>query len=132
MEALIFKSTGKRNSEKITEMTQYILAPPNNLTLKITHREHCTESIPNVDMVIDSSEMPFKVDKDQFRQFMLMLKSFGGLDRKRQMALYRPAVRPKVNVSAREWWRYAFRLVTGRDFSLASKVRYYFCNYMKF
>ncbi len=132
MEALIFKSTGKRNSEKITEMTQYILAPPNNLTLKITHRENCTESIPNVDMVIDSSEMPFKVDKDQFRQFMLMLKSFGDLDRKRQMALYRPAVRPKVNVSAREWWRYAFRLVTGRDFSLASKVRYYFCNYMKF
>ena len=127
MEALIYKTNGGKTSNHIDEMTQYILAPPNNLTLKITHREHCTESIPNVDMVIESSEMPFKVDKDQFRQFMLMLKSFGDLDRKRQMALYRPAQRPKQHVSAREWWRYAYRLVTGRDFSLATKVSIQLC-----
>jgi vacuolar protein sorting-associated protein 13A/C len=123
MAALIFKTNGGTRSDKVDEMTQYVLAPPNNLTLKITHREQCTESIPNVDMVIESSEMPFKVDKDQFRQFMLMLKSFGDLDRKRQMALYRPPLRPKQHVSAKEWWRYAYRLVTGRDFFLATKVR---------
>lgn len=104
------------------EEKQYILSPPNNLILKLTQRMDCTEFLPKVDMLVESSEMPFTMDKDQLRQLMALKKSFGDLDRKLQMAMFRPALRPKQNASAREWWKYAYRLVTGRDISLSNKV----------
>jgi hypothetical protein len=104
------------------EQQQYILAPPNNLTLKITHRPNCTESLPKVDVILESSEMPFTVDKDQLRQFMALKKSFSDLDRKLQIAMYRPSCRPNQGQSAREWWKYAYRLITGHDVGISNKV----------
>jgi vacuolar protein sorting-associated protein 13A/C len=123
MQALIYKSkTGFGHCRTLNEETQFMLPPQNNLTIKITHRETCNETTPNVNVIVEISDLPFKADKDQFRQAMLMLKSFGDLDRKRQMALYRPATRPKQHVSARDWWHYAYRLVTGKDMSMKAKV----------
>lgn len=98
----------------------YILKPRNNLTVKITHRELCNKDTPNVDVLVESSQISFAVSDVQYQQLMLLVKSFGELDRKKQASIYRPRNRP--NVDPKGWWHYAFMLVTGKDRSFAAKV----------
>lgn len=104
-----------------TEQFFYILGPPNKLVIKLIHSNICNESKPNVDVIIESSVIAFEFDSLQFKQLMLMIKSFGELNRKCLMSTYRPTVRPTVN--PRAWWLYAFRLITGKDFTVSNKVR---------
>jgi hypothetical protein len=104
----------------------FILSPPNQLLLKLTHREVCSETVPNVDLIIETSEFKANFDRQQFKQLMVMNRSFGELDRKRLMCLYRPSKR--ATEDPRAWWRYAYRLVTGRDVNTASKIKLlHFC-----
>lgn len=43
------------------------------------------------------------------------------LERKKLMALNRPAMRPTKNAKA--WWKYAYKLVLGKDLAVHNKVR---------
>eukprot|EP00981_Chlorochromonas_danica_P001560 scaffold341_cov154-Ochromonas_danica.AAC.4 len=108
------------NSSSVHEKFSYILEPPNELCVKITHRELCNETTPNIDMQIESSLISFRVDNGQYKQVMLLTKSLGELDRKKQASTYRPRLRPTED--PRGWWRYAFVIIIGRESSHSSKV----------
>lgn len=120
MNNLIFRESNTVMDETLS----YILSPPNQLVVKLMHREVCTELVPNVDLIIESSVLGIYMDREQFHQMMLLTKSFTVLDRKRLMCLYRPSHRPVSSNkgAAKEWWHYAYRLVTGRDLNTANKV----------
>lgn len=100
---------------------QFVLLPPNSLQVKITHREQCNENTPTIDMVLESTEIKLNVSKEQYKQAMLLVKSFQELDRKKAVALLRPLHRPSVNPKG--WWKYAFHLVLGVDRSFAARMQ---------
>lgn len=118
MQKMIYRDEN-RDIESIRQL-DFILSPPNQLVLKLTHREVCSEVQPNVDLVIETTQINAKLDRQQFRQLMVMNRSFGELDRKRLICLYRPMKR--ATEDPRAWWHYAYRLVTGRDLGTANKV----------
>jgi vacuolar protein sorting-associated protein 13A/C len=118
MKAMIYKDEA-RDDRKISQL-DFILSPPNQLVLKLTHREVCSETTPNVDLIIETSEIKANLDRLQFKQLMVMNRSFAELDRKRLMCLYRPSKR--ASEDPRAWWHYAYRLVTGKDLNTANKV----------
>lgn len=99
----------------------YILQPPNDLRVKIVHRDVCNETTPNIDVKIESSIISFNASDQQYKQAMMLVKSFGELDRKKQVSSHRPRNRPTVD--PRGWWHYAYRLVVGADRSFAAKVQ---------
>lgn len=121
MQQLIYKQENQ-GQPQACERLAFILAPPNQLVLKLTHREMCTETVPSIDLVIESSDIKALFDRQQFRQIMVLQRSFAELDRKRLMCLYRPYKR--ASEDPRAWWHYAYRLVTGRDLDVANKVRF--------
>lgn len=117
MYATIYR--GEMTTTKIDQFS-YILGPPNNLIIKLIHSNICDETKPNVDVTIETSVVAFEFDSIQFKQLMMLIKSFAELNRKCLMSTYRPVNRP--NVDPKSWWFYAYRLITGQDFSASSKV----------
>jgi vacuolar protein sorting-associated protein 13A/C len=134
MQSLIFcnekDTTGSTTEAVITrtgsalppalQSMNYMLLPPNKLSVRIKHRDASTELDPKVDVVVDSSTLPFCVDSVQYSQLMALGQALGELDRKRFLALSRPKARPTKD--PRAWWFYAYQLVTGRELSTSSKV----------
>ncbi|RYH32247.1 hypothetical protein EON65_00940 [archaeon] len=111
-----------RNKENNDTGFSYMLKPPNDLQVKLIHREVCNETTPNVDVLVESSLISFSVSQSQYRQLMLLVKSFGELDRKKQVSSYRPNRRPASD--PRGWWHYAYMLVVGKDRSINAKVSF--------
>lgn len=99
---------------------QYLLRPPNKLSVRITHREASSETEPKVDVGIESSTLPFQIDSAQYAQLMALSAAMGELDRKRYLALTKPRSRPTED--PRAWWHYAFNLVTGHQLQATNKV----------
>ena len=95
----------------VAESMTYLLAPPNQFSMKVTHREVCTESQPKVDVVMQSTTLPFQIHADQYQQLKLVSQEFRDIDRRKLLITFRPKSRPTV--SPREWWHYAFHLLTG-------------------
>lgn len=98
----------------------YILATPNSLTVKIIHTERPSEGEPKIDMMIESTSFALHLDKVVYQQALGVGAMFGLLDKQKQIALLRPLRRPTRD--PRGWWHYAYKLVTGRTISTASKV----------
>lgn len=99
------------------ERMTYLLAPPNSFTMKVAHREICTETDPKLDVLMESTTIPFQINSDQFQQLMLVSQEFEEMDRRKLLIMRRPAQRPRRGESARDWWRYAYHLITGRHLS---------------
>ena len=121
MKDMIYRDSSQEGNNGFRHL-DFILSPPNQLVLKLTHREVCSESVPNVDLIIETSEIKANLDRLQFKQLMVMNRSFAELDRKRLICLYRPSKR--ATEDPRAWWHYAYRLVTGRDLNTANKVNF--------
>ena len=100
----------------------YILAAPNSLYVKIVHTEHPVEGEPKIDVAIESTSLFLNLDKRQFQQVIGISAAFSLLEKQKQISLLRPHRRPTRD--PRGWWHYAFKLVTGRTVSTASKVKY--------
>jgi hypothetical protein len=98
----------------------YLLAPPNSLSLKVVHRPHGTAEQPKVDTTIVSSQIVVNFDKIQYQQLLGVIATFSQLERYKQMSVYRPQVRPTVD--AKVWWKYALKLVLGKDLSVANRI----------
>ena len=98
----------------------YILVAPNSLHVKIVHTEHPAEREPKIDMRIESTSLSLNLDKMQYQQLIGITVVFGLLEQQKQLALLRPHRRPTRD--PRGWWHYAYKLVTGRTVSTASKV----------
>lgn len=90
---------------------KYLLRPPNKITVRMVHRELCTETAPNIDLTITCSTLQSKLVDDQYRQLRTLSKVLKGLDRRKLMLYHRPAKRPGQDPKA--WWHYAYFLATG-------------------
>lgn len=115
MQARIYSESNRQRERN----TEYIIAPPNLLTLKLIHND-AEDAIPKLAANIDSIDLAVNIDKVQFQQVMSTLSTFTVL-RKRQVVLQH---RPKENakVAPRLWWKYALKLVCNNDEVLVNKV----------
>lgn len=98
----------------------YILATPNSLTVKAVHKARPLEGEPKIDIVIESTSLMLHLDKVVYQQAIGTSVAFSLLEKQKQIALLRPLRRPTRD--PRGWWHYAYKLVTGRTVSTASKV----------
>jgi vacuolar protein sorting-associated protein 13A/C len=99
----------------------YLLDPRNKLTVKIIHTGKSTETIPNVDVIVETMPISFKFDRLHYQQILSISNSFEELEKRKFWSTYRPILRPTAD--PRGWWFYAYRLITGRDISFSNKVR---------
>lgn len=108
----------------MSERMNYIVKPPNELTVKIVHCEQPEEGsgIPQIDVDVSSTYVKCNVDKIQFKQMMALATTFELLEYRKQMAKYRPSESPLV--CPKEWWIYAVKMVSGRTDSAADKVNF--------
>lgn len=97
-----------------TEHLDYLLAPPNKLSVKLTHNEHSPESVPKFDIAVESTMVNFHVDRNQYHQIMITKNQFALADRMQRLFLRRPLGRPS-RATAKEWWLYAVRRVLNRE-----------------
>ena len=95
------------------ESMSYLLAPPNIFSMKVAHREICTETHPKLDVIMDSTLIPFAIQSGQYQQLKLVSQEFKDMDRRRLLITHRPQLRPTS--APREWWFYAYSLITGRN-----------------
>ena len=98
----------------------YILIPPNLLTVRIDHRQKSTVDVPKIDVNIQSSLMPFDFDRMQYKQILDLITAFTLLEQHKMMAIHRPSKRP--NIDPKAWWKYAYKLVMAKDLSVQNKV----------
>jgi hypothetical protein len=101
---------------------KYLLRPPNKVTVRIVHRELCTETAPNMDLSVTCHQLQSKLVDDQYRQLRTLSKVLKGLDRRKLMLYHRPGIRPGAD--ARAWWHYAYFLATGNYPIRRGKVRF--------
>lgn len=97
----------------VQEPMNYLLAPPNSFSMKVAHREVCTETNPKLDVLMESTTIPFTIQSDQYQQLKLVSQEFRDMDRRKLLITHRPRDRP--DKCPREWWYYAYSLVRGRD-----------------
>lgn len=122
----ISQSSASRFFTTATDNNQYLLALPNNMSVMITHTNAPKEGVPKLDIRVDTANLGFCLDSAQYKQIILTSTRFGSLERQKQMALYRPALRPDKD--PRAWWHYSYRLITGTDLNFAKKVPFFSSN----
>lgn len=113
---------GQKNKLDDYRCLDYMLAAPNSLHVMIVHTEHPAEGEPKIDITVESTSLFLNLDKKQYQQLIGISVAFSLLEKQKQIALLRPHRRPTRD--PRGWWHYAFKLVTGRTVSTASKVRH--------
>lgn len=109
MDQMVYSS---RN--KLTEQLDYLLAPPNQLSVKLTHNEYSVDGVPKFDAVVESTLINFHVDKRQYHQVMITKNQFALAERMQRLFLRRPFGRPSRS-TAKEWWLYAVIRVLNRE-----------------
>jgi len=114
-------NTSEDPERESLETMKYLLRPPNKITVRIVHRELCTETQPNIDLTITCSALQSKLVDDQYRQLRTLSKVLKGLDRRKLMLYHRPNHRP--NTDPKAWWHYAYFLATGNYPIRRAKVR---------
>ena len=108
-------NTSSNQNSRQRELT-YLLSPPNNLIIKLIHNESPTEDVPLIDLTVEIPDILVLLDRAQYQQLLSLSTGFGRLAHQKQMALYRPPLRPRQD--PRAWWKYAYFLVTGKEVSL--------------
>ena len=123
LEHLIYRGSNQPLSPQSTPVSatglNYLLAPPNSLLIKIAHTDKPGPDDAMIDMTVEIPPFSITLDRLQYQQLMSTSVGFSRLARQKQMALYRPTKRPTRDPKG--WWKYAFLLVTGKEFSIASK-----------
>eukprot|EP01038_Epipyxis_sp_PR26KG_P008440 gene8440-11417_t len=109
--------SGSGSSSK--ERWEYILLPPNKISMKIVHRDASDENTPKIDCEVECLGFDLRADRLHVQQFLSVQRFFGQLDRQKLMASYRPLLRPKADPKG--WWKYAVRLVLGSDLAASKK-----------
>ena len=104
----------------LSDTLYYILSPPNNLTVKIIENSKPSDAIPKIEVTVESSTVPLQFDKLHYEQILGITDVFVQMQSNLQMGLYRPSRRPTVDPQA--WWKYAYKLVTGKDPAIAKRT----------
>jgi len=117
-----------RDASSSLTSTMFILQPLNKCSLRVKHQAAsaiaatevaCNDSSPTVDMNVDSTDLHLLLSDLQYRQMLTALQYFRVLDTRRLLVTHRPTSRPTVD--PRGWWRYAYKLLTGRE-NVGNKV----------
>lgn len=111
MKLMIFKNSSKEIDHA---NISYLLSPSNNLIIKLKHNEKAPSNLPKFDIVIESTNLNFSIDRVQYTQLNSTIEMIGSIDKQRQPYTYRPVNRPVSSQSRREWWKYACKLVIKR------------------
>jgi molybdopterin-binding protein len=90
----------------------YLIPPPNKLEVRITHTDNAQGSTPKIDLSAEISSLRLDLDKLQYQQLMSVILNFQELEKQKLMSLHRPRQRPTL--APRAWWKYAYRLVSGK------------------
>jgi vacuolar protein sorting-associated protein 13A/C len=93
---------------------RYILAPKNNITIKLTHREVSTESTPKINIIVECTNLPLSIDMTQYLQLKRVITQVVYEDRGygKYSFSYRPKLRPNTSrAAAKAWWLYACKAV---------------------
>ena len=105
------------------EPMSYILSPANHVEVRVVHREKSTEESPKVDVTMLSSTLPFLITDKQYTQMRILAREFRILTNRKMMIAFRPSLRPTASSeAARAWWKYAYKLVSGRHSLTFRKV----------
>lgn len=99
---------------------EYILAPTNNLIVKLVHFEHAPEHTPRLDVVVEITHLLLTLDKLQFLQLSGTARLLNILDRQQQLLSQRPKFRP--NKDPRSWWFYAVKLVRKNEELFSNRI----------
>ena len=99
---------------------EYIICPPNDLTLKLIHDEH-KQAVPKVSATIESVNLGLRLKKPQYHQAMITLGAINMQERKQLIYLLKPQNRPTENPKL--WWHYAYSVVCNRLARHEDKVR---------
>ena len=113
-----------------TDDLDYLLAPPNKLSVKLIHNEHSPDRCPKFDVIVESTMLKFHLDKSQYHQVMITKNQFDLADRLQRLYLLRPLGRPS-RANAKEWWLYAVRRVLKRE-DIGGQTMVYFNLYLKY
>ncbi len=114
------KDTETTSTSPLSDTLYYILSPPNNLTVKIIENSKPSDVIPKIEVTFESSTIPLQFDKLHYEQILGITGVFVQMQSNLQMGLYRPSRRPAVD--PRAWWKYAYKLVTGKDPSVTKRT----------
>jgi hypothetical protein len=99
----------------------YLIPPPNKLEVKIIHTDNAQQSsTPKIDLSVEISSLRLDLDKVQYQQLMSTIRMFTELEKQKLVSLHRPAERPSK--APRDWWKYAYHLVSGKHASFAKNV----------
>jgi anti-sigma28 factor (negative regulator of flagellin synthesis) len=113
MKALIYPGVGTEENSSFSDI-EYVLHPANNLIVRLIHNERSIENMPKFDMIIESTNLPLRIDRGQYLQLLRTLEMIGVAEKMRQPNMYRPYERPNSPKIARAWWRYAIKMVVKR------------------
>ena len=50
---------------QLSQSNIYLLQPRNSLSVKIVSRDRCTDTVPKVDVTVESNTIPFFIDRNQ-------------------------------------------------------------------
>ena len=111
-----------RDSAPALEHMQYLVCPPNVLTIKIIHND-TPGAVPRVTACVESMDMVVKVDKHQYHQIMQTLEAHKTMEIRQRLIAHRP--RFSARVCPKEWWKYAMLLLTQNERLFVDKVSDY-------
>ena len=90
---------------------EYLLSPPNNLTINFCHNEIVSETQPKIRVELQG-KLSFRLEKLQLQYLVTAANRLTKLALLQRIKGFRPEVSIKVN--PRAWWQYAYRRVTRR------------------
>ncbi len=94
---------------------KFILAPTNQLVVKVIHNEmEALGDAPKYDVTVVNEHVSLALDGLQYKQLNLTLEMIGAVERRRQPYMYKPLTRPVDKASARAWWKYGVKLAIKR------------------
>ena len=105
----------------------YILAPGNNMVVKVIHNENAPPSMPIIDISVSSSDLRLRLESGQHEQLMFTANILAALEQKKRLLSCRPLVSPQEDPLS--WWRYAVQLALQTEETAAVRVSIIFIAY---
>ena len=115
MDGLIYSEAHAADLEHM----QYLLSPPNALTIKIIHNG-AQGAVPRLTASVESMGVALHMDKQQYHQIMNTLQAHQTMATRQRLVAHRPHSSPRQ--CPKEWWRYAVVLLTQNERLFVDKV----------
>lgn len=114
--SLMSRSIAVENMSVPVRGLKYVLAPKNNITIKLIHQDDYDENIPKYHVTLECTNLPISLDMVQYLQLKAIINKvvYENQSHGKYSLSYRPKCRPQRGLSAVAWWKYACKLVIRR------------------